>query len=354
MAIRYAVTSGNWSSPSTWDGGASIPSVNDDVYANGFTVTLNQDIACAKISTRICPITSNEGGRFISAVSRVVVANVEAGSSTCLSSATGTYDQHFQIFGNVEGGSAAGAYGVSVNVSSILAGVITVIGNVMAGSAAAGTYIENNSSVKYAILNVTGTMTSSSSIPAHQNSVFPTLTINHIGNATSGGHYVANPSFLNFTGIATASSSAPAYVAFNTASIANVNGRLINMNAMMAIGGFYRMYLKSDEASVWVFYDEANTEKKLYTADVLENPPSPSDVRAGVVYGIDDAYTGTCAVPPPSSVALNVPVDDTVGTLQPSTPADFLQALKSDPLGIRLSKVATTEEVNSTVAAFDV
>ena len=44
MAIRYAVSSGVWSSPSRWDGGTTLPGAGDIVYANGFTVAIDQDI----------------------------------------------------------------------------------------------------------------------------------------------------------------------------------------------------------------------------------------------------------------------------------------------------------------------
>jgi hypothetical protein len=43
MALRVAVASGNWSSPSTWEGGV-IPTATDIVAANGFTVNIDQDI----------------------------------------------------------------------------------------------------------------------------------------------------------------------------------------------------------------------------------------------------------------------------------------------------------------------
>jgi hypothetical protein len=92
------------------------------------------------------------------------------------------------------------------------------------------------------------------------------------------------------------------------------------------------------------------TDIALYPASTLENPPATTDVRSGVVYGIGDNYTGTCAVPPPASVALNVPVDDTVGTLvTATTPADFITALKADDLGQRLSKVGTIEEMTNII-----
>jgi len=43
MAIRKAVATGNWSATATWDGG-TIPSLEDTVYANGYTVTIDQAV----------------------------------------------------------------------------------------------------------------------------------------------------------------------------------------------------------------------------------------------------------------------------------------------------------------------
>jgi hypothetical protein len=45
MATRWAVASGNWSSNATWNGTSSIPSNGDTVYANGFNVTINQNVS---------------------------------------------------------------------------------------------------------------------------------------------------------------------------------------------------------------------------------------------------------------------------------------------------------------------
>jgi hypothetical protein len=54
MPVRYAVASGNWSNPSIWDNGA-VPADGDDVYANGFNVTINQNINPFRISNHLSP-----------------------------------------------------------------------------------------------------------------------------------------------------------------------------------------------------------------------------------------------------------------------------------------------------------
>jgi hypothetical protein len=48
MATRFAIGNGNWSNTATWDGGA-LPLSNDDIFANNFTVTLDQDITVGSL-----------------------------------------------------------------------------------------------------------------------------------------------------------------------------------------------------------------------------------------------------------------------------------------------------------------
>jgi hypothetical protein len=40
MAVKYAVANGNWNAGTTWNDG-TIPQSDDDVYANGYTITIN-------------------------------------------------------------------------------------------------------------------------------------------------------------------------------------------------------------------------------------------------------------------------------------------------------------------------
>jgi hypothetical protein len=54
MAVRFAVASGNWSNPAIWDNGA-VPVDGDDVYANGFTITIDQNINVLKFTNRQSP-----------------------------------------------------------------------------------------------------------------------------------------------------------------------------------------------------------------------------------------------------------------------------------------------------------
>lgn len=44
MAVRYATKTGNWSDTTLWDNGA-LPVAGDDVYSNGFTVTIDQNVS---------------------------------------------------------------------------------------------------------------------------------------------------------------------------------------------------------------------------------------------------------------------------------------------------------------------
>ena len=55
MAVRYAVANGAWGSGSTWDNGA-VPLDGDDVYANGYVITINQNINVFRITSQPSPV----------------------------------------------------------------------------------------------------------------------------------------------------------------------------------------------------------------------------------------------------------------------------------------------------------
>jgi hypothetical protein len=87
MAIRYAVATGSWSNTATWDGG-TLPGAGDEVFANSFTVTIDQDINVGSIST-IDNIDSGvvTGGEFTVSGTRTIDltgSGVVAGTTSCL------------------------------------------------------------------------------------------------------------------------------------------------------------------------------------------------------------------------------------------------------------------------------
>lgn len=65
MAIRWAVANGNWSNTATWNGG-TLPTSADDVFANNFTVTIDQDITAITLrSTSNTSPAITQGGQFV-------------------------------------------------------------------------------------------------------------------------------------------------------------------------------------------------------------------------------------------------------------------------------------------------
>jgi hypothetical protein len=63
MAVRWAVQNGNWSNTATWDGG-TLPTSADDVYADGKTVTIDQDVTVLSIRNDQ-RIGGTSGGNFV-------------------------------------------------------------------------------------------------------------------------------------------------------------------------------------------------------------------------------------------------------------------------------------------------
>lgn len=70
MANRYATKTGNWSDTTVWDGG-TLPTSSDIVYANNYTVTINQDIDVQELANEAASGIS-AGGKFVISGSRTL------------------------------------------------------------------------------------------------------------------------------------------------------------------------------------------------------------------------------------------------------------------------------------------
>lgn len=56
MAVRFAIATGNWSNTAIWDNGA-LPQSGDDVFTNGTTVTIDQDINIGSLRNSLSIVT---------------------------------------------------------------------------------------------------------------------------------------------------------------------------------------------------------------------------------------------------------------------------------------------------------
>ena len=179
MADRWAVQNGNWSSTSTWNGG-TLPTAADDVYADGFTVTINQNVTVLSVRTTQRS-GGSAGGSFTLNAGFTLTANAVAGTSVCVTFSSASPNSA-AIIGNCTGGSTSNAHGAQ-NSSS---GTLTVTGNCTGGSGDSADGVRNSSSGTTSITGNCNGGTFINSIGA-RNASTGTLTIT--GNCTGGSGF---------------------------------------------------------------------------------------------------------------------------------------------------------------------
>lgn len=212
MAIRYAVVNGNWSNVATWDGGTTLPGAGDDVYADGKTVTIDQDITVLSINTTQRS-GGTAGGGFTASITVTITANVVAGLSNCLTltaiapdtvtingnlSVVYTTDGVCSVYrnntatlninGNISNGSIIDTSKTSYGLISNAAGTINVIGNIIATNAIGGIANTSNSCALYNVstanINITGNISGANCSAGLVN--YSTGEITVMGNVTGG------------------------------------------------------------------------------------------------------------------------------------------------------------------------
>jgi hypothetical protein len=218
MAVVYPLANGNWSTVANWySAGApygSLPLSGDDVYANGKTIEINQNITVLSLNTAASS-PAVAGGVFQVGTNNLnITANINYTTTTSLSA----YQSGLlTIIGNITAVNVTGGvFGINLTTS----GTINITGNVISGGGTAG----------YAI-----------------NNTFNGL-VNIIGNITGGtgnnvrGIFNSNTSRITVTGIVTGgigsscagilnSSTSSTAVIINGACIASVNSSIENNNS---------------------------------------------------------------------------------------------------------------------------
>jgi hypothetical protein len=313
MALRYAVATGNWSSTSIWDGG-TLPQAGDEVYANGFIVAINQDIIVNKISTKAASPAIAGGGFTIAAtVTRNLICNIEAGTTTCVTINDSSPQSATIITGNIYGGNTSNAIGVSLNVTG--GGLSTspvIYGNIYGGVASgthglAGRFDRGYQPTIYGNIEagIGGYGILLSTNPGQPNALIV------YGNIKGNG--VEGILTTKATCFGTIEASSTTY-GIRTITDCYVSGIMLNTAGYWAVST-PRIFVNQSQ-SIQMRLNELTTNNgiTLYSSNSFVGIPSGSDVRKGVVYGVANSLTGSLAVPPTGSVALGVPVDNGVGT----------------------------------------
>ena len=369
MANVRAFRSGNWSDTSVatspWSNGTAVfaPSSADDVWAAGFTVTIDQ--AVTVLSLRNIGSASqawkdggtaaaaNGGGYSMPVAYNITATNsVNCGNATCLTySASGSATLTSAAIGNSQTnnincinitgsgtltisasslfGSSGGSPSWVVNVTSgglilnnctLSTSVNNFQGCVLVG--AAGTLTANNCTISGGTylgngLQNNGVSTLNSCTINAQVAVSSTSVIN---NATG----ILNINNSTITGIGALSNAGGTVNAINCTFTASAYGTPFTSGSGINIVsgyfydssvGFPAIYLYkwrmgvSPTNGIWrIALNGSSTYVNLYTSDnsTALNQAVPTDVRSGVVYGIGGTQTGRLTVPARGSVSLNV------------------------------------------------
>lgn len=276
-----------------------------------YNITINGNVNASNTTNNIAAVNRQAAGQM------TIIGDIYGGVSSAqgvLMNDTGTLN----VIGNIYGTdiNANGAAGISIT----LPGTVNVTGNVTGG------LINNQqnygiiSSVA-ATINITGNVIGGSASVLNYG-IFLTgaSIVNITGNVIAGtgagtSNNAINTSLaatITVNGSVTATTACNAIV--STAITANtiINGIIQNANNRMAIYS-PNLYI-GNAVTQWKFNKPDNSDRTLYSADTLAGVPAVNNVRQGTTYGPGSSLTGTLNVPPASSVAVGVPVDNTIGT----------------------------------------
>ncbi len=415
MANVKAVATGNWSSTATWDGGI-LPTSADDVFANGFTVTIDGTFTVLTIrNTSGTGIVA--GGQFIyanggdltctsSPAIVVGIASVPVLQMTLASPNIGTFTGNILTLTNTGSffairHSSTGTLNLNGNysidgttgrsiISVTLTGTLNIVGN-LTSTNNSGNNINTLVMNTGGTINITGNITGStngsvSSSPVYLTSGNLNITGNTTGvtgpavglagavnytqignvNASTTQAAIVNNTVaatISVTGIITAGTGAPAIYSsfalttgYSSGTFVKISGNVVNSTNNMAVVA-PRVTIDTNTSS-WLFQISTGGNRTLYAAGVPLGNPAITDVRLGTVYGASGELTGTLIVPSPSNVLQGVGTDATVGTLL-MTPADFWNYLISsgftaNSIGDRLQNASTVATTGGQIASYNV
>ena len=350
MANYRAEAHGNWSSGATWGGGAVPPNAEGhNIYSNGFTVTIDQDVDVARI-TNVSATTSFVGGGTSAAASgsfavsssgRTIKATTFIGPTNAsvlvFSAATG----NLELFGNVFGGSVNSTGHAVVRVTS--GGTLIVNGNVTGGSnfgqsaiigqstsqiivngnIVGSSFNGNNIAIPYGVglLNQASLVVNNGTITGSNVSQFNAAVINTGTGTITFNNCVLNagtavPAVTNSQASATVTTvncvhkASSNFAALSSSATLNrLSGTFVfSANGQIPVSAS-RYYLNTNPTNAYVQFAldgiNANSFVRYYTADNNLGQANPTDVRSGVSYASGN-LTGTLTVPVRGTISYGV------------------------------------------------
>lgn len=232
MATRWAISSGNWSSTASWNG-FTLPDVVDDVFADGKTITIDQNIQVGTLNTWL-RTGGTTGGQFRVTASGIYItaSQIKAGSSNCLLVTSGA--QNVNVFSDITHQNASNfVYSVYIDALS----TVNIVGTASTGTKSSGTSDFSSIWMTNATLNMNGNVIAAGTASNGWGIVVDTDgKLNLIGNITSGsvstnyGAYIRNNAVVSVTGSVFGVSSNGMYLTNMTGTV-TINGNVISYNS---------------------------------------------------------------------------------------------------------------------------
>jgi hypothetical protein len=367
MALRYAVATGNWSNTATWDGG-TLPTSADDVYANNFTVTIDQNVTVLSLrNTAGAPAVA--GGIFIltngitvnatgtglvnnSGLTTLIDFQLNSPNSATINSTnmsgaggnpatanaivrlsgTGTLTVNSNWLVNntvicISGNGTFNLNGSGGHISTITtqlgiriiaaSATLNWVGNLTFVGSNTWSYISDNGNAVTSTINIIGNIKGSESQTA--GGISTNGITNIIGNVSPAPLSVSGPAIFGGAGAVVIvngiiSSNSNRVLAISSTGLTTISGQVICVNESAFPVQSTRLRLSNLLNTQMTFQtDVSGVDKTLYEPGTDLGNPAVTDVRNGVTYA-GGALTGSLQIPPSGSVALGVPVDDGVGT----------------------------------------
>lgn len=381
MANVYATKNGNWSDVTVWNTG-TFPTAADDVRANGFTVTINQDVTVTTLLTNASSPAVAGGTFIVSGNGRIINANLQVGTTIVLSCTTNI---NWFFNGNIL---IHTAYNLPT-INTTLAGAgsnLTMVGNVNGCNALNNQHWGTIHSLGNSILNLTGNVYGGGSQWNHGIYYSAGGTINITGNVYGGysstglyyamGIYNVGGSIITINGNIIAGINVQSNGVYNLSGTLSGNCIVQGAPVINGAGGVFGgsgaittisevIYTDSTPTGGKIRFKNINpkvtvvkangTTSQLVEAGASGNFPIAADVRNGITYA-SASLTGTLIVPTPDNVRKGVATDATVGTAD-LTAADMWNALTSTmttsgSIGERLKNASTVQSNGDQLAAY--